>query len=204
MISDAFTNYELQNKNYQAIFNRQIQNMDVSNEIARQEQGFKAITGTVRGAVAGAAGGAMAGGVYGAIAGGAVGGISSGIGGIIDTQNLEKQLRENRNYAVDMYNFNLQNIKALPYTMTRCTALTYNNKLFPFIEKYSCTDEEKDAFINKLKHDGMTVNVIGQIQDYTDMGGRMVKGQIIRLPDLKEDNHMAKEIYDEILKGVYL
>ena len=204
MISDAFTNYELQNKNYQAIFNRQIQNMDVSNEIARQEQGFKAITGTVRGAVAGAAGGAMAGGAYGAAVGAVVGGVSSGIGGIIDTQNLEKQLRENKNYAVDMYNFNLQNIKALPYTMTRCTALTYNNKLFPFIEKYSCTDEEKKAFINKLKHDGMTVNVIGQIQDYTDMGGRMVKGQIIRLPDLKEDNHMAKEIYDEILKGVYL
>lgn len=204
MISDAFTNYELQNKNYQAIFNRQIQNMDVSNEIARQEQGFKAITGTFKGTVTGMAGGAMAFGPYGAIAGAAVGGVSSGIGGIIDTQNLEKQLRENRNYAVDMYNFNLQNIKALPYTMTRCTALTYNNKLFPFIEKYSCTDEEKEAFINKLKHDGMTVNVIGQIQDYTDMGGRMVKGQIIRLPDLKEDNHMAKEIYDEILKGVYI
>ena len=51
-----------------------------------------------------------------------------------------------------MYNFNLQNIKALPYTITRCTALTYNNKLFPFIEKYRCKDEEKEAFINKLNY----------------------------------------------------
>lgn len=39
MISDAFTNYELQNKNYQAIFNRQIQNMDVMNDIAKQQAG---------------------------------------------------------------------------------------------------------------------------------------------------------------------
>lgn len=205
MISDAFTNYELQNKNYQAIFNRQIQNMDVSNEIARQEQGFKAITGTLQGATSGAMAGAISsGGGYGAIAGAVVGGIASGIGGIIDSRNLEKQLRENKNYAVDMYNFNLQNIKALPYTITRCTALTYNNKLFPFIEKYSCTDEEKEAFINKLNYDGMTVNVIGQIKNYTDREGRMIKGQIIRLPNLKDDNHMAKEIYNEILKGVYI
>lgn len=204
MISDAFTNYELQNKNYQQIFNRQIQNMDVSNEIARQEQGFKAITGTLQGATSGAMAGGMAGGGYGAIAGAIVGGVSSGVGGLIDTLNLDKKLKENKNYAVDMYNFNLQNIKALPYTITRCTALTYNNKLFPFIEKYSCTDEEKEAFINKLNYDGMTVNVIGQIQNYTDREGRMVKGQIIRLPDLKDDNHMAKEIYDEILKGVYI
>lgn len=62
MISDAFTQYELQNKNYQSIFNRQIQNMDVSNEIARQEQLFKSISGSVTGAAAGAAGGAMVGG----------------------------------------------------------------------------------------------------------------------------------------------
>ena len=50
----------------------------------------------------------------------------------------------------------------------------------------------------------MTVNVIGQIKNYTDREGRMIKGQIIRLPNLKDDNHMAKEIYNEILKGVYL
>lgn len=204
MISDAFTNYELQNKNYQQIFNRQIQNMDVSNEIARQEQGFKSISGTITGGLTGGVAGGMAGGVYGAIAGAAVGTVTGAVGGIADYYNLDKQLKENKNYAVDMYNFNLQNIKALPYTMTRCTALTYNNKLFPFIESYSCTDEEKAAFIGKLTYDGMTVNVVGEIQDYTDMEGRMIKGQVIRLPNNNKDSHMAKEIYDELLKGVYI
>lgn len=204
MISDAFTNYELQNKNYQAIFNRQIQNMDVTNEIARQEQAFKAVAGTVQGTATGAAAGAMVGGGYGAIAGAVIGFGSSAAGGVIDTLNLEKKIKENRSFAIDMYNFNLQNIKALPYTMTRCTALTFNNKLFPFVETYTCTDEEKEAFVMKLKYDGMTVNRIGKIEDYTDLSGNMVRGQVIRLEGLKEDAHMANEIYDEIKKGVYL
>lgn len=208
MISDAFTNYELQNKNYQAVFNRQIQNMDVMNDIARQEAMFGAISGTVKSAASGAVTGAIAGGSTGAIPGAAVGaavGLAAGAaGGAMDIANLDKKINENRSFAVDMYNFSLQNVKALPYSMTRCTALTYNNKLFPFVETYSCTDEEKEAFIYKLKYDGMTVNKIGKIKDYTDLAGNMLKAEIIRLEGLKEDAHMASEIYNEIKKGVYL
>ena len=206
MISDAFTNYELQNKNYQAIFNRQIQNMDVMNDIARQEAIFGAIGGTVASTASGAVTGAILGGgnPVGAVAGAAAGLAAGAVGGAMDLVNLDKKINENRSYAVDMYNFSLQNIKALPYSMTRCTALTYNNKLFPFVETYSCTDEEKEAFINKLKYDGMTVNKIGKIKDYTDLAGNMLKAEIIRFEGLKEDAHMASEIYSEIKKGVYL
>ena len=204
MISDAFTNYELQNKNYQAVFNRQIQNMDVMNDIARQEAIFGAIGGTVKSTASGAVTGAIVGGGYGAIAGAAVGLAAGAAGGAMDIANLDKKINENRSFAVDMYNFSLQNIKALPYTMTRCTALTYNNKLFPFVETYSCTDEEKEAFVYKLKYDGMTVNKIGKIKDYTDLAGNMLKAEIIRFEGLKEDAHMASEIYNEIKKGVYL
>lgn len=122
---------------------------------------------------------------------------------------MEKSQTEAKAYAADMYNYNLQNIRALPYTMTRCTALTFNNKLFPFIEKYTCTDEEKEAFISKLTFDGMTVNKIGHIRDYTDLEGRLIRGEVIRLDldstnKLKDDTHMADEIYKEIKKGVYI
>lgn len=206
MISDAFTNYELQNKNYQAVFNRQIQNMDVMNDIARQEAIFGAIGGTVKSTASGAVTGAVLGGgnPVGAIAGAAAGLAAGAVGGAMDIANLDKKINENRSYAVDMYNFSLQNIKALPYSMTRCTALTYNNKLFPFVETYSCTDEEKEAFVNKLKYDGMTVNKIGKIKDYTDLAGNMLKAEIIRLEGLKENARIASEIYSEIKKGVYL
>ena len=194
MISDAFTNYELQNKNYQAVFNRQIQNMDVMNDIARQEAMFGAIGGTVKSAASGAVTGAIVGGGPGAVAGAAVGLAAGAVGGAMDIANLDKKINENRSFAVDMYNFSLQNVKALPYSMTRCTALTYNNKLFPFVETYSCTEEEKEAFINKLKYDGMTVNKIGKIKDYTDLAGNMLKAEIIRIEGLKEDANRAIEI----------
>ena len=62
IVNDAWTQYEIQNKNYQAIFDRQIQNMDVNNSIARQEAAWQAVAGSVQGAAAGAAAGAMAGG----------------------------------------------------------------------------------------------------------------------------------------------
>lgn len=60
-INEAWNVYEIQNKNYQAIFDRQIQNLDINNAIARQEAGWQIAGGTVQGA----AGGAVAGGLIG-------------------------------------------------------------------------------------------------------------------------------------------
>lgn len=205
MVSDAFTNYELQNKNYQAIFNRQIQNMDVNNAIAKEEAVVQAIAGTVQGTATGAAAGAMVGGGYGAIAGAVVGLGTSMAGGIADVVNLEKRQKEAKSFAIDNYNYSLQNIHALSYSLTKCTALTYNNKLYPFVEKWTCTPEEREALIRKLQYDGMTVNKIGKIQDYTG-NDILVRGEIIRFngTELKSDAHMANEIFVEIKKGVYL
>ena len=62
IINDAWTQYEIQNKNYQAIFDRQIQNMDINNSIARTEAGWQAAAGTVQGAASGAMAGGIAGG----------------------------------------------------------------------------------------------------------------------------------------------
>jgi hypothetical protein len=176
--------------------------MDVNQGIARQEAGWQIASGTVQGTVSGAVAGGMVGGGYGAIAGAVVGGATSLAGGLADYANLGKRQAEEKSFAVDMYNYNLQNIKALPYSLTRCSAMTFNNKLFPFVEKYSCTQEEKEAFIEKLRYDGMSVLRIGKIKDYIG-NNLMVRGEIIRLP-IKDDSHMAEAIYEEIRKGVYL
>ena len=61
MMNDAFTNYALQNKNYQEIFSRQIEDLDVNQRIAREQQQFQGIVGAITGGVGGAAGGAIAG-----------------------------------------------------------------------------------------------------------------------------------------------
>lgn len=214
MISDAWTQYEMQNKNYQSIFNRQIQNMDVEQRYQRIEEYANGIAGIAKGAAIGAYGGGkignMAGGygAQGAMLGGMLGTAFASGAEFLDVMLLNGRQTEAKSYAIDMYNYQLQNVKALPSSMTRCTALTHNNKLFPFVEIYSCTDEEKEALISKLKYDGMTINKIGQIQNYTDFGGRMVRGEVIRFDEadnkLKEDTHMANTIYEEIKKGVYI
>ena len=118
----------------------------------------------------------------------------------MDIKNLEKRQEETRSYQVDMYGYNLGNIQALPQSLARTSAISYNNKLYPMIEYYTCTDREKQILKNKLLYNGMTIMSIGNLSSFTGF----VKGQIIRLPDLKEDNHMANAIYEEINKGVYL
>ena len=205
-VNDPFDTYELQNKNYQAIFDRQIQNLDVNNAINREEAKWQMGAGTVQGAATGAATGFIAtGNPYVAIGGAVVGAGASLTGGAKDLINQSARFSEAKTFAADMYNYSLQNIKALPYSLTKCTAKTYNNKIYPFVEKYSCTEQEETAMINKIKLDGMSVMAIGKIQDYNNQEGTMIRGEIIRFTsDFKNDNHVAEEIYKEIKKGVYL
>ena len=203
LISDAWIEYEIQNKNYQNIFDRSIQNMDRNNSINMQEAMFQAAAGTVQGAGTGATAGFMAGGGYGAAAGAIIGAATAGVGGVMDVANLQARQKETKSYAIDNYNLQLGNVKALPYGITRTSALTYNNKLVPFIEIYECTEEEKEAYYLKLKYDGMTVGKIDYLPAY-EGGDNFFKGQVIRLPDLLDDNHVAQAINEEIMKGVYI
>lgn len=200
-MSNAWANYELQNKNYEKVFAREIQNMNVNNSIAQQEAAFGWAAGSITGAASGAAAGA-AGGVGGIIAGGVAGAATGMIGGALDYSNLIKRQEEAKSYATDMYGYNLGNIKAIPTSLAKNTALTANTKIFPFVEKYTCTDTEKQALRDKITYNGMTIMKIGTLNSFIGTG--FFKGQIIRLPDLKEDNHMANAIYEEINKGVYL
>ena len=208
IINDAWNVYEIQNKNYQAIFDRQIQNLDVNNAITREESLWGAVAGTVQGAGAGAVGGFMASGSpYGAIAGAVVGGVASGVGGAMDIANLEKRQREARSYAVDNYNLQLGNVRALPNSITKTSALTYNNKLFPFIEIYECSEEEKEAYYLKIKYNGMTVSKIGRMENYKSDDGsnsNYFRARLIRITNISEDNHYVETINEELMKGVFI
>ena len=53
--SDAWATYELNNKNYQQMFNRQIQNLEVTHDIQDTQQIWNAVGGTLSGAVSGTA-----------------------------------------------------------------------------------------------------------------------------------------------------
>ena len=203
-LSNAWANYQLQNKTYQEMFDRQIKNMDVQNDVNRQGALAQAIVAPITGGAAGAAAGAKMGGVYGAVAGAVGGALIGGATGALDYSNTIRMMEENRQYAIDMYGYNLQNIQAIPTSLTKTSALTYNTRVWPFIEYYTCTDAEKDALKDKIKYNGMTIMKVGKLNDYLLGEDNFYKGKLIRLPDVKIDGHMAFEIYNELNKGVYL
>ena len=205
IINDAWNIYEIQNKNYQAIFDRQIQNLDINNKITMEESLWSAVAGTVQGTASGAVAGAVVGGGYGAVAGAVVGGVASGIGGALDIENLRKRQQEARSYAVDNYKLSLGNVQALPYSITKTSALTANNKLFPFIEVYECSEEEKEAYYLKLQYNGMTVGKIGFINNYrSEDNSHYFRARVIRINQISEDNHFYETINEELMKGVYI
>ena len=202
-ISNAWDTYELQNKNYQNMFNREIQNMQVTHKYQMIQGGIQSIAGVAQGAVSGAA----LGGVGGAIAGG----VASLAGGIADQVMNQKLYNEALDYKQDLYGMQLGNIKALPYTLTKTTAFTYNNKIFPILEYYTCTEQEKQAAANKIAYNGMTVGRIGTINDYKnnnwsygDINSKgYIKGKLIRLETIEDTNYL-NEIASEIYKGVFI
>lgn len=204
IVTDLWKQYEYQNKNYQQVFNRQIEHMDFEFSKARTEALFGATIGTIGAGISGGVTGGMIGGGVGAGIGSLVGGISSAIGGAIDYNILKQRQAEAKDLAIDNFSYQLGNIKALPYSVNKITCLTFNNKLWPFIEQYSATDEEANILNNKILYNSMRVNAIGSISEYLQDTRSFISASLIRLEELNVPTHVANEIYDEIMKGVYI
>ena len=215
--SSKWEEYQVQNKNYEQIFNRQIQNIDVNNKLEYKKALWSAVGGGLGGAAIGGGAGAIAGGylgsvvpglgtvagaVVGGVAGAVAGGGISGIGAGYDIKYLKEAQKEARGMFNDMYVYQLGNIQALPYTLTKVSAFTPNNKIFPFIEFYDCTDLEKQALRNKIKYNGATIGVIGKIEDYLG-NNNYVQGRLIRLDSIDEASRIVLEIANEIKEGAY-
>ena len=206
-IQDQFINYQLQNKNYNLIFDRQMQSMDLKHKIGNEEDIWNVVTGTISGAAGGLTGGALVGGGVGAGIGAAVGGAAALAGGLRDI-SLNKKLRaDEADSARTIQSLSIGNIQAMPDTLTKVTAQNQNNKLFPFIEIYRATQIELDAFVNYIKWNGMTVGIVDQLNKWynpsEDASTNYIEADIIRL-DIPDDSHIVSEIANELRKGVYI
>lgn len=203
-ISNAWTNYTVQNKNYDNIFGREIQNMETNRKYEKIQQ---AVGAGVNALSSGVNAGLLTGNIFAGIGAG----VASLAGGMADMAISEKLYNEAVDYKKDMFGYQLDNIKALPYSISKTTAYTYNNKVFPIIEYYTCTDEEKKAFANKIAYNGMTVGVIDKIVNYayntwsykdiTDKG--YIKARLIRIEGIEDDTHLFNNLADEVFKGFY-
>ena len=205
IVTDAWVNYQLNNKNYQLAFDRQIENMEVNYGWQRAQGIANAVVGTIQGGTTGAMAGGMTGGPAGAAAGVLVGTGAAIAGGALDLNMQQSLHNEALDFARDNFGFQLGNIKALPNTLNKVSSIVANSKLFPFVEFYTCTEEERKAFHDKLTYNGMTIGRIGTIAKFLNPGDiqTYVKGQIIRLEG-KYDTHEVNEIANEFMKGWYI
>lgn len=210
--SNAFLQYAIQNKNYQQIFDRQIQNMERNFSINQKRAAIAGMIGVGNAGVQGAAAGSMIGGPVGAVAGGIASAASSGIGLYYDLK-FNKQLQDEAiDYTKDQFASQIGNIKALPNTMSNVGTYGSSSKDFPYVEIYSCTSKELTAFRDKLTYNGFSIGRTGTFAEfeanarsvYTSYDTKYVKGQLIRCEALEGDSHVLTEIANELNKGVFI
>ena len=200
LVSDAWTEYQLNNKNYQNIFNTQIKTMDANHAVDLGS----GIASSVFGAIGSGLG---VGALTGSPAMGALTGVTSAIGGATDIGLSEVKYRNNRQQAIDLHNYQLDNVKALPDTLTKVSSYNINNKYFPFIEEYTCTEEEVKAFVGYLRERNYKIGVVSTINDVLENGYKdyeYVKANVLRLPTIKDDFHLASTIAEELETGAYM
>ena len=205
-IADAWVNYQEQNKNFEAIFNRQIDNMDVMRGYERAEQAVGIGVGTL-------AGGAIGGKAFGTVGAG-VGAVGSLASGMVDYAISEGRFNENKSYATDMHQLQLGNVQAMPRTLARTTAFNVDNRYFPILARYLPTSNEINMVNNFINNRSMNVGVIDQpvnyinnrysYDDYTEPSDRgFIQGSIIKIDSI-HDTHFVDELNTEFQKGVYL
>lgn len=207
-INEAFTNYQLNNKNFTEIFERQLDNLKVKQDVGRFSDVFGAATGAFTMAVQGAAVGSTFGPVGTAI-GAAAGGVVSTAGGIADYGINEMLRAEELSYTKDMHELSLGNIRAIPNTITKLTAMNPNNKIFPYIEEYQTTSEEETAISTMLRYNGMTVNKISTIGESL---ANLSSGRGFFAADpiefigkaANEDTHLVDVLSGEMSRGFYI
>ena len=206
LMSDKWQEYQINNKNYQEIFNRQIQTLDLQQRIASRKEIWSAVAGGVQGAATGAAGGALAGGIYGAAAGAIIGGAASTVGAVMDIDNNRQIRADARSSALDMFNYNIGNVKALPNTLTKVSTFNINNKIFPFYEIYEATSEEIGALRLRLEYRGYNLGIVGTLSDYC-VKDKYFKGKLIRLEAVHDNtlgnSHFLECINSELMSGIY-
>lgn len=188
-LTDAWSNYVSNNKNFQQLFDNQINTLTKQNEIQinalEETLGWRSYTGFP------------------------IGSIARVIGG---SKDIDMQ-RELNNLAISKmetdFKYQMDNIKSMPHTIKKLTNINGDTRIFPYIEVYSCSSEEEESFTLKMKYTGYTIMTTGYIWNYLKSGEEtFIQADLIRL-DLSRseesaDNHMAVEIANELGKGVYL
>lgn len=213
---DAWQTYQLNNKNYESAFNRQIQSMDLKNSISMKEANWNiansyvgALTGTASGAAAGAMAGTMIAPGIGTVVGAIAGGASSLAGGVADVANSHAQKAytrelndDARDNAIQQFQYQIGNIQALPNTLTKVSAINPNYKVYPVLEVYECTEQESANLDSAIRYNGIDINIICKLSDFSS---GYVQGSVLYFPpDLHLNQEQALTINEALQSGRYI
>lgn len=199
--SEAWRDYILQNQNYQAIFDRQIQSMDTQFDI----QAGKAVRDMVFGVVDT---------VISATA--SKKGSDAALTSVRGLMNLQQQAfayddmvssyKDKKGLSVDMFNLQNGNIKARADTLSKVNAMSPIYNTWPYIEIYTTTPEEKTALTTYITEFSMNIGAMtSQLSAYVTNNPntrKFIQADIIRMSG-KMDAHLAEEIRSLISEGVY-
>lgn len=197
-INDKWNTYQINNKNYQVMFNRQIDSLDLQQSIGKAQD----ITGAITGTIGATVGGGM---VFGG-AGAAIGGIAAAAGGIADVATNAMLRADQREATIQQHNWQLGNIQALPYSVSKATNFNNEQPKVPYLEIYDATDSEKDNFDRYLALNDYSINRYGKFTDYMKPNNKrtFLRGTPIRLEAITDDAHYAAAIADEVKQGFYV
>ena len=204
-ISDAWNTYQINNKNYQVMFNRQIESLDKQIMIGGASEAAGVISGTVGGVGGGAFSGSIMGGASGAMAGGIAGGAASLAGGIADISTNAILRADQRDAMIQQHNWQLDNIKAMPYGVSKASNFNSEQPKFPYIEFYNARGEEITNLEKFLSLKSYNISRYGKFSDYVKPTGRTwLQGTFVRLNGISDDSHYLAAIADEVKQGFYI
>ena len=205
-VNSAWVSYQQNNKNYNAIFNRNIESLEFMNNINRRLDRVGATVGTVQGVASGASTGITFG-PMGAAIGGLAGGTVSLIGGAADISLNESLRQEKLSLTRDLQRLNLGNIQAQPYSLAKTTPFTASNKIFPILEYYTCSEEEKTLVEAFLENNSFNLGAVIPFKTllttrYNEKARQWIQGRVVEFPNnFGEDYHFAAVLNQELAQG---
>lgn len=203
-ISDSWEAYQVQNKNYEKMFNRQIQSLELQQNVEAARDVASAIFGSGQAAASGAAIGSAAGPI-GMAVGAGFGTVMSQGAGVLDIYYNQQLRADQKSAMIQQHNWQLQNIQALPYSVTKVNNFNIDNTYVPYLELYNCDDFETQNLGTYLELNSYSINRYGKFSDYVKPTGRtFLKGTFVRLNGISDDAHYLAAITDEVSQGFYI
>lgn len=192
-LNDAWATYINNNKNYQQIFdtqiNTQIKQYDVQNKAAWDTMFARSFDIGFLG----------------------TGMLTSPIRAYYNTK--EQQMNEELQGISlasqrKLFNYQLDNIQNQPDTLKKLTSINIDFRIFPFVEIYESTEQEQLIFRDSIRYNGMTIMSTGYIENYLNPDDEtFIQATLIRFNEYigqENDFTLVQAINNELNQGIYI